>query len=470
MKKTFATSLIFLLTFPAIVPGLGDKKYDPTSLVFPSFLHTLGIRKATKTHFMIYTKNKVKVRNPQGLAIVRLESWENPDKKKDDDEVTGYGINSGENVIVYNRSMTSLGLYGVNETGEKALKNPMDVAANQKGDVYVADTGNHRIVRLFNPKQNLKFVRAIGGRGALPGQFEAPQGVALDSHGMVYVSDTGNHRIQILRPDDMLHRWFGDQGVEDGELWHPTGIAVTDSGERWSYYKDSFIALIDLDHTRVQKFTLDGKFLKAIRLKDFGYSSGYLAYLAIDYYSNIWVTDTANHRIHKFDRNLNYLTSFGRKGKGDKEFMEPRGIAIYKRFGQVFVAEKESAQYYWIGTDIFNFKGEWDAEKGIIGLDFFLTEPSYLTLQVENSKGTVKAVVFKRAQYFSGPQKIYLDGSWQSIPRARIENPDIFGNGAFAKLKSLPKGKYTFKLKVEPTYSSYKYFSKEVETRLSVSY
>ncbi|MFQ6115140.1 MAG: NHL repeat-containing protein, partial [bacterium] len=328
-----------------ILFAVGDEKYDPTTLVFPSFLHTMGIRKATKTHLMIYTRNKVKVRDPQGLAVVRLKSWDDPNNKKDDDEVTGYGINSGENVIVYNKSMTSLGIYGVNEKRERALKNPTGVAANEIGDVYVADTGNHRIVRFFNPKKNLKFVRGIGGRGALPGQFESPQGVALDSHGMVYVSDTGNHRIQILRPDDVLHLWFGDQGVEDGELWHPTGIAVTDGGQKWSYYKDSFIALIDLDHTRVQKFTLDGKFMKATRLKDFGFSTGHLAYLAMDYYSNIWVTDTANHCIHKFDRNLDYLTSFGRKGTGDKEFMEPRGFAIYKRFGQVFVAENESAQY-----------------------------------------------------------------------------------------------------------------------------
>ncbi|MFQ5822937.1 MAG: NHL repeat-containing protein [bacterium] len=469
MRKIHTTILIILIVIPAILFALDDKKYDPTTLVFPSFLHTMGIRKATKTHFMIYTKNKVKVRNPQGLAIVRLKSWDDPNNKKDDDEVTGYGINSGENVIVYNTSMTSLGIYGINEIGERALKNPTGVAANEIGDVYVADTGNHRIVRFFNPKKILKFVCGIGGRGALPGQFEAPQGVALDSHGMVYVSDTGNHRIQILRPNDMLHLWFGDQGVEDGELWHPTGIAVTDGAQKWSYYKDNFIALIDLDNTRVQKFTLDGKFLKAIRLKDFGFLTGHLAYLAIDYYSNIWVTDTENHCIHKFDRNLNYLTSFGRRGKGDKEFLEPRGIAIYKRFGQVFVAEKESAQYYWIGTDIVNFEGNWDSELDIIVLDFFLTEPSFLTLYIENPNEKLEKQILKKAQYFSGPQKIYIDGNWKRIPHLKIENAKIYGNGTYRNLKPVPQGTYTFKLKIEPTYSSYNYFSKEVETDILIS-
>ncbi|MFQ5605597.1 MAG: NHL repeat-containing protein [bacterium] len=448
-----------------ISPSAGKKKYDPTTLVFPSFLHTMGIRKATKTHLMIYTKNKVKVRNPQGIAVVRLKSWDDPNDKKDDDEVTGYGLNSGENVIVYNTSMTSLGIYGKNEKPPRALKNPISITANEVGDVYVADTGNHRIVRFRNPKRQLEFVRAIGGQGALPGQFQSPQGIAMDSRGMVYISDTGNHRIQILRPDGQLHIWFSKQGVKDGELWHPAAIAVTDKSERWSYYKDSFIVLIDLDHTRIQKFTLEGRHLKSIRLKEFGYKTGHLAFLATDYYSNVWVTDTYNHCVHKFDRKLNYLTSFGRKGKGKKEFIEPRGIAIYKRFGQVFIAEKESAQYYWIGSDIFELQSRHNQQLHTVELDFFLTEPSFLTLSVEEKATKNRVAIFKKKQYFSGKQKIVLNRNWQRISalQAAQLHAEKLTNG-----ENIPKGPYKFILKIEPTYSSYKYFEKEVTTELSI--
>lgn len=460
--------MLLFFVIPSLATGKGEDKYDPTTLVFPSFLHTMGIRKATKTHLMIYTRNRVKVRDPQGIAVVRLLSWDDPNEKKDDDEVTGYGVNSGANLIVYNTSITSLAIYGLNEVGVKALKSPRGIAANEKGDVYVADTGNHRIVRFKNPKRKLEFVKAIGGRGALAGEFESPEGVALDSQGMVYITDTGNHRIQILRPDDRLYLWFGKQGTDDGQLWHPSGIAVTDRGQRWSYYKDSFLVLVDLDNTRIQKLSLDGKFLKAVRLLDFGYSSGHLAYLAIDYYSNIWVTDTDNHQVHKFDRNLNYLTSFGRKGTGDKEFEEPRGIALFRRFGQVFVAEKESAQYYWVGTDIFDFEGNWNEEFGIIELSFFLTEPSFLTLCIETDVGKEEYKAFEKKQYFSGPQKIYLDGKWQRIPKTKLQNWKSDRSDLLQKVAPISRGKYAFKLKVEPTYSSYEYFSKNVETAVVV--
>jgi hypothetical protein len=354
----------------------------------------------------------------------------------------------------------------VNEKGGRALNRPLGVAANELGDVYVADTGNHRVVRFKNPGRSLNFVKAIGGYGATPGSFNAPEGVAMDSRGRAYISDTGNHRIQVLRADDVLDRWFGKQGVNDGELWRPSGITVTDDDERWSYYKDEFLAVIDLDYTRIQKFTLEGKFQKAVRLKDFGFSSGRLAYLAIDYYSNIWVTDTANHCLHKFDRDLNYLTTFGRKGSGDKEFMEPRGIAIYKRFGQVFVAEKESAQYFWVGVDIFNFETSWRPKLGVMQIDFFLTEPAYLTLSLIRPGAESPIEVFAKKQYFAGNQKIYVDANLESGPLSELENLKKRGNNVASKFD---EGKYTIKLKVEPTYSSYKYFFKEVSSEISIS-
>lgn len=457
----------FLLLSLPILFGAGDKAYDPTTLVYPAFLHTMGIRKATKTHLAIYTKNKVKVHDPQGITVVRLKSWDRPNDPNDDDEVTGYGVNSGENLIVYNTSMTALGFYGLNEKGDRALKNPRGVAANELGDVYVADTGNHRVVRFKNLARSLMFVKGIGGFGVAPGFFNAPEGVTMDSRGRVYISDTGNHRIQVLRADSVLDFWFGKPGEKDGELRQPAGIAVTDRGQAWSYYKDEFLVVIDLDHTRVQKFTLDGKFQKAVRLSEVGFPSGQLGYVAIDYYSNVWVTDFANHCIHKFDRDLNYLTTFGRKGTGDKEFFEPRGITIYKRFGQVFVAEKESAQYFWVGTDIFNFEASWRPTLGVIQLNFFLTEPSYLTLSATLPGSQNPVEVFTKKQYFSGSQKVYLHANIEGGPLEDLGDHDgSFNNdaGKFAK------GKYVFKLKVEPTYSSYKYFFKEVSSEVTVNH
>jgi hypothetical protein len=448
-----------------LVPGglVAKKKSEPTTLVFPSFLHTMGVRKATKTHLMIYTRNRVKVRQPQGLTVARLSSWDDPENSKDDDEVTGYGVNSGVNMIVFNKSMTSLGFYGKNETGIRKLDKPMGITANAHGDVYLADTGNDRIVRFFNPSKELRFIHAIGAHGKTLGRFNAPRSVALDHDSHLYIADTGNHRIQIFSRDEKVLRWFGKNSENGADLHQPSAIAVTNGKEKWSYFHDAFMAIVDMDGTRIQKFGLDGELLAAKSIEDTDHDSGYFNYLAIDYYSNVWVTDLENHCVHKFDRMLNYLTSFGKKGKGDREFWQPRGIGIYKRFGQVFIAEAESAQYYWIGTDIFDFNSKWHPETGAVTLEFFLTEPSFLTLYVKSARAPEKMILEKK-QYFSGAQKIRLDGHWQRVNSRTIRGGE---QKAAAHIRITP-GIYDFILKVEPTYSSYKYFSKQVETSLKI--
>ncbi len=151
-----------------------EDNYDPTTLVFPTFLHTYGIRKATRFHLFLFTKNKVKFNNPQGLAVVKLVSWDDSTTKKDDDEVTVYGVNSGQNCIIYNTSMKSLGIYGLDQNGKERLKEPTGIAANSSGDVYVADTGNNRIVKLHNPGHDLFYVKDVGGWGNRTAYFKKP--------------------------------------------------------------------------------------------------------------------------------------------------------------------------------------------------------------------------------------------------------------------------------------------------------
>jgi DNA-binding beta-propeller fold protein YncE len=438
-----------------------DWQKDPTTLVFPAFLHTYGIRKATETQLRIYTRNRVRVKDPQGIVATRLNSWDDPSSKKDDDEVTVYGVNSGYNLIIYNTSMTSLGIYGMSERGKEKLHFPRGITANPGGDVYVADTGADRVVRLFNPSRQLRFVSAIGGKGAAPGKFAKPHDVAVDSKGMLYVADTGNNRIQVFDAQDRLDHYFGTSGKADGELWRPSAIAVTDPGDPWSYYKDEFVVVVDLDGRRVQKFLPDGTFVKAVHTADLGAEDARLAYVAIDYYSNIWVTDQANDMLHKLDRKLNFLTSFGHRGTGDKEFVEPRGISIYKRFGQVLVAERNSAQYYWIGTDIKDVGAEVDSATGAISLSYFLTEPSFVSLDIEKRGEGSRTSLLEKAWRPSGRNVELTDGGGRALP----EHAAAAAGSTFEQLKipAASSGTYSLYLRIEPTYSSYHYFHKDVK-------
>lgn len=85
-----------------------------------------------------------------------------------------------------------------------ALNTPLGVAADSRGRVFIADTGNHRI-RMVDTEGIISTVVGTGEAGFSgdggPGATAAlngPEGVAVDDNGYLYVADTGNHRIRVL--------------------------------------------------------------------------------------------------------------------------------------------------------------------------------------------------------------------------------------------------------------------------------
>jgi sugar lactone lactonase YvrE len=109
------------------------------------------------------------------------------------------------------------GVIGISDgTGSAAtFHRPSDVAVTSDGTVYVADTLNH-LIRSISPSGQVKTLNALSGRliEVTPGQvvqagdymdgtiqtskFNEPTGLALDSKGNLFVSDTGNHRIRYI--------------------------------------------------------------------------------------------------------------------------------------------------------------------------------------------------------------------------------------------------------------------------------
>lgn len=74
---------------------------------------------------------------------------------------------------------------------------PRDVAVDAQGNVYIADTGNKRIV-VTDSDGNFRY--QWGHAGSDAGAFNEPIGVAVDAQGYVYVGDTWNSRVQVFAP------------------------------------------------------------------------------------------------------------------------------------------------------------------------------------------------------------------------------------------------------------------------------
>ena len=86
--------------------------------------------------------------------------------------------------------------------------------------------------------------------------------------------------------------------------------------------------------------------------------------VAVDLAGNIYVADTANNRIQKFDSNGNYLTQWGGFGTGDGQFNSPRGVAV-DTAGNVYVVEYENNRIQkFDSSGTFLFMWGWDVVTG----------------------------------------------------------------------------------------------------------
>jgi TolA-binding protein len=94
-------------------------------------------------------------------------------------------------------------------------------------------------------KEKGELVLRIGGKGSDFGNFLNPDDVAVDKEGNIYVADTGNHRIQKFTPDGKFICSFGSFGSFEGGMDTPTSLAITKWGEVW---------VVDQGNCRIQKF------------------------------------------------------------------------------------------------------------------------------------------------------------------------------------------------------------------------
>jgi tripartite motif-containing protein 71 len=224
---------------------------------------------------------------------------------------------------------------------------PQGVAVDSTGNVYVADSGNNRIQKFTYNTSSGAYAYAAQWDGAASGNaLNYPSGVTVDSSGNVYVADTNNHRIQKFDSSgNHLMNW-GSPGSLDGQFIQPKGVAVDNSGN---------IFVADTGNNRVQKFTSSTSTWSSLGTQ--GTGNGQFASpqgVAVDSAGNIFVADTGNNRWQAYDSSFHVWNSWGSGGSGIGQFSSPQGIAVYRGASNtvVFVADTNNARMqkynYWI--------------------------------------------------------------------------------------------------------------------------
>jgi hypothetical protein len=226
-----------------------------------------------------------------------------------------------------------------------------------------------------------------------------------------------------------------------GDLESPSAIAVIDGHEPWTFFtKGNYadrLAVIDKAGTRLRTFTLEGQLMATITADQVPDPPVKLHGCAFDFYGNVVVTDSAKSCLRKFDKDLKYVVTFGSEGKDDFQFEEPRGIAINHQFGQVLIAEKSSAQYFWNGTDAVDLKTSQQGPQ--VHISFLLTERSFVTAEVQDASGKVIKKLVNEQDLEQGPQEFI-----------------------WAPEDTVKSGSYQLRLYLMATYSSRNLIAKEI--------
>jgi sugar lactone lactonase YvrE len=146
-------------------------------------------------------------------------------------------------------TVAGTGVPGYSGDGGPALAaqfdGPRSIAGDGAGNLYVADDNNHRIRRI-DPSGVITTVAGTGAPGFAgdggPGraaQFDHPRGVAVDGQGNVFVADSMNHRIRMIDPGGAVatvagcgRQGFGGDGgpATTARLFEPRGVAADAAG------------------------------------------------------------------------------------------------------------------------------------------------------------------------------------------------------------------------------------------------
>lgn len=166
-----------------------------------------------------------------------------------------YTYDSEGNVSAEPQAYIPLAAYSGDDVGAGGFSQPQDIFVAKSGDIYIADTGNNRVVVL---DAQFKFKNNITGfdNGGIADVFSEPYGLFVTDDGTLYIADRLNARIVVLNSDGSLQRIVTkpeDDTVSASYAFSPIKVAVDYAGRIYAVSENC-------DHGIIE-YNPDGSFL-----------------------------------------------------------------------------------------------------------------------------------------------------------------------------------------------------------------
>ncbi|MCU0821285.1 MAG: hypothetical protein MUC95_02285 [Spirochaetes bacterium] len=229
--------------------------------------------------------------------------------------------------------------YNPVDLGRYRFPGPVDIAVDKSKNLYVTSFSGGKLVKLD-----------INGEGesifnlGIDSKF-----YGIDCAGVrICLSDFKSDKIYLLDTDLNVKKSFGSPGNEDGMFHGPEGVSFDKSGN---------VYIVDSGNYRVQKFDDEGNFIfKFGKMGEyegqFANPSGVLAYN-----EQVYITDPGNSRIACFDDSGNFIKNIVIDG-----MEKPRGIDIYNEY-LIVSDEKKGLLFYGLNNESKTWFNSWDNKR-----------------------------------------------------------------------------------------------------------
>ena len=225
------------------------------------------------------------------------------------------------------------------------VNSPFGVAVDVSGNVYIADTNNHRIRKVAAGSGAITTVAGTGvagflgdGGAATSARLYYPKGVAVNAAGDLFVADQYNHRIRKISggvittvAGSATGGYGGDGGVATaGQLYYPYGVAVDSSDNLY---------IADTYNHRTRKVAAGTAIISTVAGNGSGAYNGdgvatgaslyYPTGVAVDAAGNVYIADQSNERVRKVNQGTGIISTVA--GTGSPGFDGEAGIATSAR-------------------------------------------------------------------------------------------------------------------------------------------
>lgn len=297
------------------------------------------------------------------------------------------------------------GSLGIAETGSNALDvnivQPNQVIGLDMGDFYILETGYSRL--LYVDSRGVVERIAGNGEGGFAGEgidargamLNAPEGFDIDLQGNIYIADTFNHRIRMIDGSNIIRTVAGSDQVgfsgdglpaTDAALFKPSDVAVDPLGR---------LFISDLGNQRIRMVDEDGIIQTIAGTGDYGYNGdGIPAEFAnvlfpsgidIDLQGNVYVAVAGHNRVRMIDTDGTITTVAGSSTSGfdgdgglatSASLDYPRDVFLTRTGEGFYIADSDNNRIRFVDSNGIIYTVAGNGEDGYNGDGIFATEAS----------------------------------------------------------------------------------------------